>query len=140
LEQFGTVWNSLEQFGTVWNRLTIRSPQSGANNHGKTCQGKMSPGQNVPLEVRAKCPPVGQGKMSPKKSLEVRVGQEMLGQNVSRAICLRKNQGKKSPRAICLQGSLSLNRMYICQAKTNICFFVHLPRRQLIIYHQLPAM
>ena len=100
----------MEQFGTVWNRLTIRSPQSGANNHGKTCQGKMSPGQNVPLEVRAKCPPVGQGKMSPKKSLEVRVGREMSGQNVSRAICPPRSQGSLSPRAICLQGSLSLNR------------------------------
>ena len=34
------------------------------NNHGKTYQGKMSPGQNVTQEVRAKRHPVGQGKMS----------------------------------------------------------------------------
>ena len=88
----------------------------------------MSPswsGQNVPQEVtwsqgwprnvRAKCL---QGNMSPKKS----------GQYVSqpvRAKCplklrLEKNQGSLSPRAICLQGSLSLNRTKMCTCKNNV--------------------
>ena len=49
----------------------------------KKCQGKMSPGQYVPQEVRAKCLPAGQGKMSPKIETREKSGQFVPQGNMS---------------------------------------------------------